>query len=102
MTYCRQLGRELHEVFGWRRAVLTARQLAVWFAFFKLWYEGDKPDISLDGVPLAVQRRWEGKVAGAAAAVYAGSLRREKARRIAKQTGRDEGQVWDELRAKGE
>lgn len=82
---------------GWP-ARLTDRQLASWHAWFRLWYEGDKPDLSMDGcVPPAVQRRWEGKVAGAAAAVAKGTERRARAVREAGRTGRPVDEVAAEL-----
>lgn len=86
---------------GWR-GPLTQRQLTVWWEWQRLWREGDKPDLSLDGnVPKHIQARWEGKVGMAGNILAAGTERRVRARQIAERTGRDAGEVYDELLKQG-
>lgn len=82
---------------GWRGPV-TDRQLRVWTAWFDLYYNGDKGDLSMDGcVPPEVQRRWEGKVSNAGYLVAAATERRLRAQAQAKLTGEDVGEVYDRL-----
>jgi hypothetical protein len=82
---------------GWRGPA-TDKQIRVWLAWKRIHDTGDR-DLSMDGcVPVEVQRRWEGKVGGAQAALHRGLLRSKQARDIAQRTGRDESEVYDELK----
>lgn len=82
---------------GWR-GPCTERQLQTWLAWKRIHDSGDR-DLSMDGcVPAEVQRRWEGKVGGAQAALHRGLLRAKQARLIAEKRGIDEGQAYDELK----
>lgn len=84
---------------GWT-GPLTHRQLLVWIQFERLFREGDKPDISLAGVPTHIRQRWERRVGGAGYSFASAQERAVRARRIAVETGRDEGVVFDELTAR--
>lgn len=83
---------------GWRGPV-TDRQLKVWLAWRRMFEHGDK-DLSMDGcVPEHIQKRWEAKVGGAQFYLQRGLILGAKARQIAKDTGEDEGVVYDRLKS---
>lgn len=79
----------------------TELEHRVWWEFFAMKARNFGPDISMDGcVPRETQRRWEGAVGNAAYKLSAGLERGIRARQIAAKTGRDEGEVYDELTKK--
>jgi hypothetical protein len=62
-----------------------------------MWRDGDKPDISMAGVPKHIQRRWQNQVEAAGFKIASVLERKQRAQDIAEVTGRDMVAVYDEL-----